>query len=70
MKLDTKAGEKIVFTGKGGYDFELENAKELLEVDCEYILSSIVVDSWSSAVELEEFPGEWFNSVHFKNVKK
>lgn len=70
MKLDTKLGEKIIFTGKGGYDFQLENALKFLEIDKEYTLSNIQIDSWSSAVQLKECPNEWFNSVQFKNVKK
>lgn len=70
MRLNTKLGEKIIFTGKGGYDFQLENALQFLDIDQEYTLSDIQIDSWSSAVQLEEFPNEWFNSVQFKNVKK
>lgn len=70
MRLDTKAGEKIKFTGKGGYDYQLENALQFLTIGEKYTFSDIQIDSWSSAVQLEEFPNEWFNSAQFENVKK
>lgn len=68
MDLKTNLGEKVLFTGKGGYESNKEHANRYLTVGVEYTLSNIKIDNWSSTVELEEFPDIVFNSAHFENV--
>lgn len=51
---------------ENGYEFEQEKCKELgLVVGKEYEMSHIKVGGSSSTVYLMDFPGEYFNSVHF-----
>lgn len=64
INIHSKAGTKVVFSGRNGLDQELERAKDFLITGREYIVEEIVVDSWRSDVYLQGFP-VGFNSVFF-----
>lgn len=64
MNIYAKPGEKLVFTGKNGSDFDQEQANQVLEIGKTYTLSYIAIGSWKSEVFLEEISGS-FNSVMF-----
>lgn len=50
-----------------GYEHDRLKCKRLgLEVDKEYKMAFIRVGNSSSTVFLEEFPDDYFNSVHFE----
>jgi len=50
-----------------GYRCEQEKCVKLgLVLDQEYEMKGISVWSYSSTVQLKDFPGEYFNSVHFE----
>lgn len=66
MSLDSKPGERMKFTGYGGYDYQQEQAKKLLTVGHIYTVERVDVGDWSSTVEFKEFPGENFNTVMFE----
>lgn len=65
MALDTPIGSKIRFLNRGGYDAELAEAREKLDVDQEYEVLALRVGGWSSKVQIE---AGWFNTVMFENV--
>lgn len=65
MPLDSSGGEKMRFTGHGGYPSDQEHARKYLTLDGVYTVSTLDVGEWSSSVEFEEFPGKKFNTVMF-----
>ncbi len=67
MDLDTAKGERVVFTGKNGYDYDREHAAEYLRVGESYSVDEIKINSSSSRVRLTEFPQFTFNTVMFQN---
>lgn len=56
---------KIKFTGRGGYPFEVENAKEVLTINEYYEIEHVLVDRFSTEVYLKglKYP---FNSCLFE----
>ena len=65
MRLNTRAGDKVIFLGINGYDSEREAALKKLEVGKAYTVRTVNVGDWSSRVLLDE---GWFNTVMFANV--
>lgn len=61
-------GNKVRFTGTGGYDGDLKWAKKELEVGKVYTIDRIEIYQSSSNVFLKERPGKGFNSVQFTDV--
>ncbi len=53
---------KAKFLGKNGYDHQLKEAKELLEIGEEYEIEDAEVNSWISYVKIN---GKFYNSVMF-----
>jgi hypothetical protein len=65
MDIYSPSGTKVVFLGKNGHDRDLKEANEAFSVGQILTVFYIDVDSWSSFVEFEECPGEYFNTVMF-----
>ncbi len=56
----------IVFSRPdAGYPFDIERAARYLEKDTFYTVKHIRVWDSTSDIELEEYPGIYFNCVHF-----
>lgn len=68
MNIYARAGDKVVFTGKNGTDFDQENARKYLEIGKTYKVVRTEVHNWSSTVQLEGFH-ELFNTVMFDDPK-
>ena len=56
---------KLVFEGKGGYEFERESAKEKLVIGHSYTVEKIEVGSWNTEIYLTNISGS-FNSCLFE----
>lgn len=54
-----------VVTLNAGYEYEQKEARSLFQLGDIYTVESLEVGSWSSEIELKEFPGKKFNSVFF-----
>ena len=57
---------KLVFEGKGGYEFERESAKEKLVIGHSYTVEKIEVGSWNTEIYLTNISGS-FNSCLFEH---
>lgn len=71
MDIFAEQGTKVTVTEdsiKNGYDNVKKHAKQHLEVGKTYTVLRTDVDGWSTAVYLEEFPTELFNSVSFVDI--
>jgi hypothetical protein len=69
MRIDTPIGSEVIFLGENGYAGEVDHAEKIgLMKGHRYVVKKIHVHGWSSAVELEYYPGEDFNTVMFSNV--
>lgn len=68
MDIYSKPGDRIVFMGRNGYEYQLQEAKLVLSIGGTYTIKRINVENWSSSVELLELPGKWFNTVMFRDA--
>jgi len=69
--LGCERGTKIIFKyPENGTEYDQERANKHLVKDKYYTVHLITIGSWSSTIELEEFPGIKFNSVHFERSTK
>ncbi len=68
MNIYSAPGTKVRFLNKNGYEYDLEHARKYLNTNRIYTVRNIDVGGWSSTVYLEEVPGEYFNTVCFKEV--
>ena len=50
---------KLVFEGKGGYEFERESAKEKLIVGQDYYVEKVVVGSYNTEIYLVNISGSF-----------
>ena len=67
--LCAERGCKVkVVTLNAGYEHEEKEAKSLFQLGDIYTVESVEVGSWSSEIELKEFPNKKFNSVFFGRV--
>lgn len=62
------AGTKLVFLGENGYSAELLDALMVLEKGKTYTLKASNIGHSYTDFELEEFPGQKWNSVMFSKV--
>jgi len=69
MNIEAKKGDKVIFTGNGGYDIENKIAKTILTVNKIYTVDYTIIHSYNTDVILEEFPDNKFNSVFFDDAK-
>lgn len=67
MDIYAPVGTKVRFLNENGYDFELEHAKKVFDVNKTYTVKDITIYSSSSDVVFEEVDGEW-NTVMFTEV--
>ena len=67
MRLDTRLGEKVSFTGEGGYPNQNESANALLTVGAEYEVVSVDVGNWESSVKIKGAV-QSYNTVMFDNL--
>ena len=56
---------KLVFEGKGGYEFERKSAKEKLIVGQDYYVEKVIVGSYNTEIYLTNISGS-FNSCLFE----
>ena len=56
---------KLVFEGKGGYEFERESAKHKLIVGQDYYVEKVIVGSYKTEIYLTNISGS-FNSCLFE----
>ena len=73
MDIYAKEGTKVIVTEdsiKNGYNNVEEHARKFLKVGETYTIDCTMVDGWSTAVYIKEFPDEVFNSVSFEDVQK
>lgn len=69
MDIYSPPGTKIRFTANGGYEIEMEEAKEILELGAIYTVKYTSVGQSYSTVVLEEFPHKQFNTCLFDKVE-
>jgi hypothetical protein len=70
MNIYAKEGAKVkgVFRDgaiTGGYESDQKHAMKFITEGQVYTVERTEVSSWSTEVILKEFPGKFFNSVHF-----
>ncbi len=66
MNIQAQRGDRIVFIYPwNGYPADMERANTHLRVGETYTVDVIESHYWSATVELQEVPGERFNTVHF-----
>lgn len=66
MNIYSPYGTKVIFSAKGGYHNQIQEAiKTGLVVGSTYTVNCTKVDSFSSTVNLVEFPGKSFNTAMF-----
>jgi hypothetical protein len=58
-------GDKMVFLGENGHEFERDEAKKLFLIGGTYTVKSIDIGSWSHTINFEEVAG-CFNGVMFR----
>jgi hypothetical protein len=63
-------GRVVLFHDRGGYDYELEDARKLFKKGEELTIKEIYVGRSSSTVEFIEHPGLKFNTVMFSDVEE
>lgn len=68
MDIYAKEGTKVRYTGKNGYDSQIEHANKYLTIGEIYTVYYTDVSGFSTTVYLKEVPNKGFNSVHFENV--
>lgn len=69
MNIHAKKGDKVKFWRPDqGYKADREMTAGRLIVGRVYTVNRTEVDTWSTRVYLEEFPGLAFNSVQFEDV--
>lgn len=68
MNIFAEKGTKVEFKGEGGYDYQIEDAKQHLELGKIYTIDSTIIGGWETSVSLEEIPCLKFNSVMFAEV--
>ena len=67
VPLDTPTGTKLVFTGNGGYEFEVVRAIDRgFRIGEQYILSALHVGGWSSRLEVVEIVDGGINTCMFE----
>lgn len=53
-----------------GMESDSKQAHELLTVGQVYEVESLHIGGWVSSIQLKEFPGQKFNTVHFQRYHK
>lgn len=67
MNIYAKEGDKVIYLGKNGTNYDKEYANARLKVDEIYTISYTEVGNWKTDVYLSEVEGT-FNSVMFKDL--
>lgn len=70
IDIDAPNGERVRFTGHGGYTHDQEHAAKHLTVDAVYTVEKTDISEWHTDVHLREVPGQKFNSVMFAAVEE
>lgn len=60
-------GDKMLFLGVNGYEYELEKAKKVFTVGVEYEVADCEVGDWSHSIKFVGIPGQ-YNGVMFEIV--
>ncbi|WP_327210105.1 hypothetical protein [Rhizobium leguminosarum] len=63
------SGDKMRFTGAGGLEFQLEQARLEFKTDEVLVVDHFELGDWSSQISFVGRPGEW-NSVMFELVEE
>lgn len=61
-----KAGDKMRFLGKNGYDFQLADAKKHFSEGQILTVVGCRVGAFDHTIKFEEEPKRWFNGVMFE----
>jgi hypothetical protein len=69
MNIESKKGDKVIFTGKGGYDSDNEYARKWLRIGNIYTVDYTIIGGFDTRVILVEEPDKKFNSVMFDDAK-
>jgi len=72
MDMFADKGHKVTVTEQSinnGYEYDKQKAQKFLKVGGIYTVENTDVENFSSTVELQEFPGQNFNTVNFVDVK-
>lgn len=70
MNIYGEEGNKVIYTGTGGYPMHKEIANKHLVVGNTYIVEGIEVGGWHTDVYLRGFGSVRFNSVMFEDVEE
>ena len=70
LSIYAKSETKVKFINDNGYDFEREEANQILGTDKIYTVKHINVGGWISYVHLKEIPNKSFNTVMFDEVEE
>ena len=68
MKIDAKENTKVIYTGKGGYNYHKEDANKHLIKGNVYTVLRTEIGGFYTDVYLKEFPTQNFNSVMFQDI--
>lgn len=64
---EAKRGTKVIVTEDSIVNGN-NTSKDRLEVGETYTISDVSIGGWSTVINLDEFPGEEFNSVNFEDI--
>ena len=70
MNIYAEEGSRVIYTGKGGYDYHRETANNHLTVGNTYEVYFTDVGGWHTDVYLKGFETIPFNSVMFEDVEE
>lgn len=68
MNIFNSHPRKVVCITNSHNSWATTGANDLLEVGSEYTLAQVDVYGWYTLIELDEFPGVYFNSVLFAEI--
>lgn len=68
--FQAESGNKVTFEHPtAGWKGDVERGRKFLLLGEEYTIHSVDIHQTLTTVYLEEFPGEYFNSVQFEDVE-
>lgn len=68
MDIYGESGNKVRYTGEGGYESDRTYANQYIDVGSILTIKHIEIGGWTTYVTFEEIPGRSFNSVMFEDV--
>ena len=65
---DNTPREILCISNSSNDFFDCDRNSPMLEIGTTYNLVCVIIHSWHTEIELEEFPGIKFNSVYFEEI--